>query len=171
MIHQIKTESNERIIMAISTHWIKYVLPTIIFFIVFSASTTFFILSGIIANDSPMMALVTLYTGMVLMYLVVHWYFHKLLSEAMEDIVVTSKRVIWIKEALFQIDEVRQIPLNNIQGVESQKRGILQTILRYGCLWFDTGGTITTDQNAIMTEVPHPNDVARQINTIIREET
>ncbi|PIR53708.1 hypothetical protein COU75_04690 [Candidatus Peregrinibacteria bacterium CG10_big_fil_rev_8_21_14_0_10_42_8] len=169
MPHQIKPESDEKIIMAISTHWIKYVLPTIIFIIIFSASTTFFIISGIAAKDSPVMAIVILFTGMILMYLVVHWFFHRLLSEAMEDIIVTTKRVIWIKESLFQIDDVRQIPLTNIQGVESQKRGLLQTVLRYGSLWFDTGGTITTDQNAIMTEVPHPNDVAREINTIIRQ--
>lgn len=129
----------------------------------------FFIVSGVVADNSPLIAIVILFIGMILMYLVVHWFFHRLLSEAMEDIIVTTKRVIWIKEALFQIDDVRQIPLTNIQGVETLKHGPLQTILRYGSLWFDTGGTTTSDQNAIMTQVPHPNNVAREINTIIRQ--
>ncbi len=163
-----RPENNEKLILSISTHWIKYILPTLIFAIVFSASTSFFVLSAIVAEESTMIALFILFTGMILMYLVLHWYFHRLLSEAMEDIIVTTKRVIWIREALFQVDEVRQIPLDNIQGVESQKHGILQTVLHYGSLWFDTGGTNTADQNAIMQQVPHPNDVAKKINAILR---
>lgn len=168
MNQQFTPEASEELIMAISTHWIKYVMPTVIFIIIMSSSITFFILASVIARQSAFIAILVLFTGMILMYLVLHWYFHKLLSEAMEDIIITTKRVIWIREALFQIDEMRQIPLKNIQGVETQKHGIVQTILHYGSLWFDTGGTITTDENAIMTLVPHPNNVAKEINAIIR---
>jgi|GEM_PF-2490406 hypothetical protein len=35
-------------------------------------------------------------------------------------------------------------------------------------LWFDTGGTITTDANAIIDQVPHPNRVAGEINQLLR---
>ena len=161
-------KSREKIVLSISTHWIKYVLPTTIFLIILTASTSFFIISNIATESSDIIAIITLFLGMILMYLVMHWYFHKILSEAMEDIIITTKRIIWIKESLFQIDDVRQIPLANIQGVEAKKHGISQTILRYGSIWFDTGGTITNDQNAMMDQVPHPNDVARKINTIIR---
>ena len=168
MSRHFKPEASEELIMAISTHWIKYVLPTVIFVIIMSASITFFILAGVIVNQSAFVAMLIVFSGMILMYLVLHWYFHRLLSEAMEDIIITTKRVIWIRESLFQVDEMRQIPLKNIQGVETQKHGILQTVLHYGSLWFDTGGTITTDQNAIMNQVPHPNRVAREINAIIR---
>lgn len=145
-------------------------MPTVIFIIMIIASTTFFAISKMSADEYPVIATSILFIGLIFTYLILHWYFHKLLSEAMEDIVVTTKRVIWIKESLFQVDEVRQIPLDKIQGVEAQKHGITQTVLHYGSLWFDTGGTTTADQNAIMDQVPHPNDVAREINTLIRQQ-
>jgi len=126
------------------------------------------IAAGMAASSSALLSKILLFLGLILTYLSLHWYFHKLLSEAMEDIVITTKRIIWIKEALFTVDEMRQIPLGNIQGVEARKHGILQTVLGYGTLWLDTGGTTTADANAQIDQVPHPNRVAGEINKLLR---
>lgn len=155
-------------VRAFSTHWIKYIAPTCAFLIVINASASILVAAGMSASSSPLLSNTLLFLGMILTYLSLHWFFHKLLSEAMEDIVITTKRIIWIKEALFTVDEMRQIPLSNIQGVEARKRGILQTVLGYGTLWLDTGGTITADANAMIDQVPHPNRVAGEINKLLR---
>ena len=159
---------DEEIVRAFSTHWIKYVAPTCAFSIVIAASSAMLIAAGLTSSSAPLFSQVLLFLGMILTYLSLHWFFHKLLSEAMEDIVITSKRIIWIKEALFTVDEMRQIPLDKIQGVEARKHGLLQTVLGYGNLWLDTGGTDTSDINAIIDQVPHPNRVAGEINKLLR---
>lgn len=163
-----RSPAEEDIVRAFSTHWIKYVTPSCIFVIVISASSAMLVAAGMSASSSPILTHVLLFLGLILTYLSLHWYFHKLLSEAMEDIVITTRRIIWIKEALFAVDEMRQIPLSNIQGVEARKHGIFQTVLGYGNLWLDTGGTVTTDENAIIDQVPHPNRVAGEINKLLR---
>lgn len=160
--------SEENMVRAFSTHWVKYVAPTLVFSIVICASISMLVAAGLSANSSTVLSHILLFLGLILTYLALHWYFHKLLSEAMEDIVITTKRIIWIREALFSVDEMRQIPLGNIQGVEARKIGIFQTVLGYGTLWLDTGGTVTSDANAIIDQVPHPNRVAGEINRLLR---
>ena len=159
---------DETIVRTFSTHWIKYVRPTAIFLIVVSASTTMLFGAGATTQSAPLLSYTLLFLGLILTYLALHWYFHKLLSEAMEDIIITTKRIIWIKESLFRYDDMHQIPLERIQGVEATKHGIFQTVLRYGNLWFDTGGTTTGDESAMMDQVPHPNRIARDINQLLK---
>ena len=91
-----------------------------------------------------------------------------MLGEAMEDVILTNKRVIWIHESLFQQDTMRQVPLEKIQGVEVRKAGMLQTILGFGSLWFDTGGTTTHDVGASLHLVPRPHRIARIINQLLK---
>ncbi len=163
-----QSPNEEGIVYAFSTHWIKYIGPTCIFLIVISASASMLVGAGITSDNSPILSYFLLFLGLILTYLSLHWFFHKLLSEAMEDITITTRRIIWIKEALFSIDEMRQIPLDGIQGVEARKLGIFQTVLGYGSLWLDTGGTDTSDANTIIDQVPHPNRIAGEINRLLR---
>lgn len=166
-IEGFRSLADEKIVRAFSTHWIKYVAPTSVFFIVLTASII--MLTGAAFSSAvSWLTGILLFAGIIFLYLSVHWFFHRLLSEAMEDIVITTKRIIWIRESLFAIEDVRQVPLDNIQGVEAKKIGFWQTVLRYGTLWFDTGGTVTVDKNAIITQVPHPNGVAKQINQLLQ---
>lgn len=160
--------ADERIVRTLSTHWIKYVAPTFAFLIVLSASVALLAGADALHTNADGMSFILLFSGLILTYLSVHWYFHTLLSEAMEDVIITTKRIIWIKESLFAVDDMRQIPLDRIQGVEARKHGLAQTILGYGTLWFDTGGTGTAEKNAMMNLVPHPNRIAGEINQLLR---
>lgn len=158
----------ERIVRAFSTHWVKYVTPVMVLIMLTIGITSIFFLTFALRQSVPLVSQGLFLAGVLLVTLVHHWFFHKILSEAMEDIIITTRRIIWIKEALYQTDDMRQIPLDKIQGVETKKHGLSQTILQYGTLWFDTGGTVTSDENAIMDLVPHPNSVARDINQLLK---
>ncbi|MAE68673.1 MAG: PH domain-containing protein [Candidatus Peribacteraceae bacterium] len=167
-IEGFHSQADEKLVMALSTHWMKYVLPTVIFTIVMGASVVLLIFTRFLSTEIQFISGLSLFASTILIYLLHHWYFHRLLSEAMEDIIITTKRVIWIEESLYVCDNMRQIPLDKIQGVEAEKHGIFQTVLGYGTLWFDTGGTVTTDTNAIMKLVPHPHRIAKEINQLLR---
>lgn len=168
MTDQPESNDNEQLIRAFSTHWVKYVQPITIFVIVMLSSTAVMFAAYLMRESVWPIAMGFFMASTVFIMLAHHWFFHTLLSEAMEDVIITSERIIWIKEALYQMDDMRQIPLENIQGVEAAKRGLSQTILHYGTVWFDTGGTGTSDENAKLTRVPHPNRVAREINELIQ---
>lgn len=160
-------DGNERIVRVFSTHWVKYIQPVSIFAVVMISSITVVSSAYFMKETLPTFAVGFCIAGIMFISLAHHWFFHRLLSEAMEDVIITTKRIIWLKESLYQTDDMRQIPLENIQGVEAKKSGFSQTVLRYGTVWFDTGGTITTDENATLTRVPHPNQVARDINQLL----
>lgn len=164
------SSNSEQIVKILSTHWVKYARPLSMYIILTGACFLLFMLAGELAEGTPIALHGVLFTAMIMLYLVNHWFFHKLLSEAMEDIIITNQRVIWLKESLFIQDDMRQIPLNRIRGVEAHKRGIRQTVLHYGTIWFDTGGTGSQDINATIEFVPHPNDIARLINHNITPE-
>lgn len=167
MNSEIPNDGKEHIVRAFSTHWVKYIQPISIFVIVMLSSVTVLSAAYFMKDNLWPFAIGFFLAGSVFITLAHHWFFHTLLSEAMEDVIITTKRIIWIKESLYQMDDIRQIPLENIHGVEAIKHGFSQTVLRYGNVWFDTGGTTTSDENAKLTRVPHPNQVARDINILL----
>ena len=169
MNNHIESNGDERLVRAFSTHWVKYIQPIIIFTLVMLSSSAVMFAAYLMRESLWPVAIGFFMASAVFIILAHHWFFHTLLSEAMEDVIITTERIIWIKESLYQTDDMRQIPLENIQGVEAAKHGLSQTILHYGTVWFDTGGTVTSDENAKLTRVPHPNQVAREINELIQD--
>jgi hypothetical protein len=90
------------------------------------------------------------------------------LSESMEDVIITNRRFIYLESNLWSMDEMQEISLGEIKGVEAQRRGLLQNIFRYGRMSFDTGGT---DMNArTFNLIPHPDRKARLITNLLREQ-
>lgn len=158
---------DEHIVRTFSTHWVKYSLPIIIVAIVGSAGAFILFSAAMTSESNPWVSILFLFAGLIVLYLAHHWFFHRILGEAMEDIIITNHRIIWIVESLYRIDEQRQIPLDKIQGVEAVKMGVFQNVLGYGSIWFDTGGTTTHDANAMINQVPHPNRIARDINQLL----
>lgn len=157
----------EMFVTALSTHWIKYAFPIFVLLVTMPIGIGLFAVALYVFEDIPLMKEALFSVALFFVLLSHHWFFHRILSEAMEDVIITNKRVIWIQEMLFCCDDMRQVPLNKIQGVEVRKHGLLQTILGYGSVWFDTGGTITHDENATMHLVPHPHRIAKTINQLL----
>lgn len=85
----------------------------------------------------------------------------------MEDVIITNHRFIYLESNLWSMDEMQEISLREIKGVEAKKHGLLQNIFRYGRISFDTGGT---DMNArTFNLIPHPDRKARLITSLLQE--
>ncbi|MBM3231602.1 hypothetical protein FJZ28_04750 [Candidatus Peregrinibacteria bacterium] len=171
MTEFVPNTNGEYAVTAFSTHWIKYVPPTVIFFLLLPVALTLFITAGLNAQSYGNGADMLFLGALLLLLLVHHWYFHRILSEAMVDVIITNKRVIFCQDSLLRFDDMHEFNLQNLIAVQAQKHGILQNVLRYGSLWLDTGGSVSTDLGGVIPQVPHPHYVAQQITTERRMHT
>ncbi|PIR48479.1 hypothetical protein COU80_04475 [Candidatus Peregrinibacteria bacterium CG10_big_fil_rev_8_21_14_0_10_55_24] len=161
------TSPNERLIDSFGTHWMKYVTPTFVYVLLMLIIVLLFVFSQFLTGYSHASGAVAYFFTFALLVGIHHWYFHRILSEYMMDIVVTTKRFMFLRCNLFLSDDTHEISLDRILAVEAKKRGIIQNILGYGTLWFDTGGT-STDKGPIIPLVPHPHRRVREIMSLLR---
>ena len=159
----INPSHNEETILVFSTHWIKYLLPAFIYSLLMLVSFFLFFIAGATAYEQQGLAIFSFCFGSLLMVIVHHWFFHKLLSEAMIDIIVTTKRVIYLKNNLLFDDDMREFSMDRLIAVEAQKHGLWQNLFRYGNVRFDTGGSTSTDRSNIIHLVPHPHRITKEI--------
>lgn len=168
-MNDMQSESaGEYSVLAISTHWVKYVMPTVIYLLLFPVGMAFFIVAAMNAREYDGVANLLFISAFFLLCVVHHWYFHRIMSEAMVDLVVTNKRVIYCLDSLLRFDDMHEFSLRNLIAVQAQKHGIIQNLLRYGSLWIDTGGSASTDRGATIPLIPHPHYVAQQITALHR---
>ena len=151
-------EPDERIIRTVDTHWMKYALPTIVFVLLLGISALLFYLAALSAHHTMWISHGTFLAGIMLATMNHHWFFHHLLSDHFTDIIVTSKRIIYLRESLYFQNDMQEIPLRRIKSVTGEKHGILQTILNYGTLRFDIDIGIT------IPFAPHPHHLVKDIN-------
>lgn len=109
----------------------------------------------------------TFLLALVLLTLVHHWFFHRVLSDGMDDVIITNKRIIFLDSSLWLRDDMHEIALGQIRAVEARKRNILQNTLRYGSLWFDTGGS-SMGGGKVIPLVPHPHRKAKEILELLK---
>lgn len=147
---------DERLLCIVSEHWIKYVFPVFIYMILMIASIGLFFLSQMTATHVDVVPQFAFFASFAVFLIAHHWFFFTLMGETENHIIVTSKRVIHIRERLYFTDEVFQVSFDKMKTVEAKKDGLLQNILQYGSLWFETN-------KAVIKRVPHPNSVARAI--------
>jgi hypothetical protein len=160
----------ERLIYTDSTHWIKYVLRTLKYLLFSIMGVILLAISTMLVRISlPVFATPSL-IGVFMLLFFHHKYFHYLLSEAMNDIIVTDERVIYFNDCLFLCDDEHEIPLEKVAAVEVQQHGFLQNVLNYGVLWFDTGGG-TIDLKRSIPNVPHPDHIADIITPLLKEKS
>ena len=152
--------------MAFGTHWIKYCLPTIIYLILTIAAVSIIALLAINLNTGNTAAAAGFVWTVVGFTVVQHWYFEKLLSDSMDEIIITNKRIIYINDHLFFSDDMIEFTIQKIVGIRAKKNGILQNVLRYGSLHLDTGGTDMAHESAQIALIPHPNAVVREITRL-----
>jgi len=163
------TQSAERLIGSFGTHWVKYIAPTFVYALLMLIILTLFLLASLIAGYSGTFGNVSYFFVFALLVGIHHWYFHKILSEYMMDIVITTKRFIFLRCNLFLSDDAHEISLDRILAVEAKKRGLIQNILSYGTLWFDTGGT--SDKGPTIPLVPHPHHTVKEVMSLLRATT
>lgn len=157
----------ERLIDAFSTHWIKYAMPVFVLVVLLMTSTLLFYFSGLSAHHIMWLSHTTFLFAIVLLLMAHHWFFHRVLSDGMDDVIITDKRVIFLDSSLWFRDDMQEIALERIRAVEARKHGILQNIFHYGSLWFDTGGS-AVGGGKVIPLVPHPHGKAREILALLK---
>lgn len=148
--------NGERLLRVVPEHWIQFVIPSIAYTLLLGISVLLFLLASISAHHDMWLSHVAFFSALVLFLADHHWFFFFLLGQGNSTILVTNRRVIHLREQLFVTDSMREVSFDKMKSVEAMKRGLLQNILRYGSIRFE--GT-----NFVISHVPHPNSVARDI--------
>lgn len=156
----------EQLIEYFSTHWIKYVAPTLIVIGISGGAGLLLWLAESASRASPAIAFTAFLISLCIGSIALHWYFHRLLSEAMIDVIITSKRLLFLQSNLWLNDDMHEVALERIRAVEAHKHGIVQNLLRYGELWFDTGGS-DIESGRLIQLVPHPHTKAKRIMQLL----
>jgi len=159
--------TQERLIDAFSTHWIKYAMPVFVLFILLITSALLFYFAGLSAYHFMWLSHPMFLIALFLLVTVFHWIFHRVLSDGMDDVIITDKRIIFLDSSLWLRDDMHEIALERIRAVEARKRGILQNIFHYGSLWFDTGGS-SMSGGKVIPLVPHPHRKAKEILELLK---
>lgn len=159
--------SKEKLIFCVSTHWVKYV-PNLLKnnFLGIIGLLLFF--TANIAVLKPV-STITFISGSIIILYAHHHMFHKLMSESMFDIFVTSERVIYFNDKLFLSNNEHEIPLHRIAGIEANQEGLIQNILNYGTIWIDTGGS-TVDLKRSIPMAPNPEEICAMIADLVHNE-
>ena len=145
----------EKVIRISGLHWIHHVIPVVVYVLLFGVSLLLFVLAGMAAHHNMWLSHGTFLAALLLMLCDHHWFFAFLMSAATEHIVVTDQRVIVMNTRLFLEDQMFEISFEKMKTVEGRKDGILQNVLRYGSLWFESGSHIDY--------VPHPGLFVKDI--------
>lgn len=147
--------NGEKIIRVVHQHWIKYIFLFFVYSVLLLVSGALFFVAGLTAYHSAWIPYASFFAGLSLFLFAHHWFFVTLLCELSVHIIITNQRVIWIRDKLFLEEKMTEYAFTIMETVEAQKHGLLQTVLRYGTLKFETGPDITL--------VPHPIHVAKDI--------
>lgn len=145
----------ERLIIVIHEHWVRYIRLAFVYVLLLMVSFLFFYLSGLAAYHYEILSESLFVLALLLFFLDHHWFFMAALSQAENHVMVTTDRVIWIRHRLFFQEEMMEYAFDKMKTVEAHKTNILQYILQYGTLKFESGPPVLY--------VPHPNNVVRKI--------
>lgn len=162
--------NNERLVSAITTHWVKYVPQAILCHFLAAVGIFLLVSSYYFLSFSALFATGMAVIGGIMFLLAHHKWFHKVLSEEFIDIILTSERIIYFDDFLFLSDNEHEIPLHRVAGVEVKQEGLLQNLLHYGTLWIDTGGGII-DLKRSIANVPHPEELSEKIAKLAHQES
>ena len=148
--------SGEHVVKVTNEHWMKYVLPAVIALFLFAIAFLLFVLAGISAHHYMWLSHAT-YLGALLLFLItLHWFFMMLLSESLDKIIITNRRLLRVQYRLIFHEDILEVSFEKMKTVDARKQGLIQKLLHYGTLYFET-------KLAAVPLVPHPNRIAKII--------
>jgi hypothetical protein len=150
------TKHGEQLVMLTNEHWIKLVTPVTVAALLLTVSMLLFVLAGITAHHYMWLSHLSLVVAMIVFLIAHHWFFMMLLSEELDRIIITNKRLIRLKYRLIIQEDILEVSFEKMKTVDAVKKGILQNFLHYGTLVFES-------KLASVQFVPHPNRVAKVI--------
>lgn len=149
-------EHGERLIDITYEHWVRFVGPIVLGAALLGISALLYALASITVHHSMWLSHVSLIAGMLLFTFTLHWFFMVLLGDALDCILITNKRLLRLQFRPLFHEDILEISFEKMKTVEVRKIGLLQNVLRYGTLYFET-------KLASVPYVSHPNAVARTI--------
>lgn len=162
-------QENEVIILLLRRHSFVIIIKLILWiFIALLPIPFYFILGGFLSNIIPAVLIAPLmYLVISLFYLFVWMFiFFAFIDYYLDVWLVTSERIINIEQkGLFNRTASEQ-KLFRIQDITSETKGIFGTFLNYGDVFIQTAGE---QQRFIFKQVPHPEQVAKKINSLVEE--
>jgi hypothetical protein len=159
--------SQEQLVVCTVTHWMKYI-PNALKNHLLALLGIALLFTAHIAVLSPV-ASITYISGFILLLYAHHHFFHKLMSESMYDIFVTTERILYFDDVLFWANNEHEIPLHRIAGIEVLQKGLVQNLLDFGTLWIDTGGG-SMDFKRSIPFVPYPEEMSAHIAKLVHTE-
>jgi hypothetical protein len=149
-------EHGEHVIKVTDEHWVKYVAPVLIAIFLFAISFLLFLLAGITAHHYMWLSHTAYVAALLLFLITLHWFFMVLLSESLSKIIITNRRLLRLDYRLIFHEDILEISFEKMKTVDVRKHGLLQNLLHYGTLYFET-------KLASVPFIPHPNRIAKII--------
>lgn len=160
MTHNAQPEAGERLVKVVYEHWIRFIGPLLLAVVLIGISLLLYVLAGVSAHHYAWLTNVALIAGMSLFCFTTHWFFLVLLGDSLDCMLITNKRLLRMQYRPFSREDVLEISFQKMKTVDAEKKGILQNLLRYGTLHFETN-------LASIPYVAHPNRVAKTIQEVM----
>lgn len=157
----VNVEYGERVVKVTDEHWVKYVVPVLISSFLFAIAFFLFFLAGFTAHHYAWLSRFAYIAGLILLLLTHHWLFMVLLSESLDKIIITNRRLLRVQYRLIFHEDILEISFDKMKTVDARKHGLIQNLLHYGTLYFET-------KLASVPLIPHPNRIAKIIQEAIR---
>src|SRR3989338_6360417 len=90
----------EHLIHSCDEHWVKYVVQVVLYCLLLHIALLLFVLAGLSAHHYMWLSHGTFLAGLVLLLIIHHWFFMVLLSEALDRIIITNRRLVRIQYRL-----------------------------------------------------------------------
>ncbi len=146
----------ETLVALTSEHWIRFVGPVLLAVVLTGTAVLLYLLAGVTAHHNDLLSDLALLGGTVLLLLAHHWVFMTLLGDSLDCIIVTDRRLLRIQYTPILHEDILEISFEKMKTVDARKQGLVQNVLNYGTLYFET-------KLATIPMVPHPNRLARVI--------
>ncbi len=153
---------SEQVLKVTDEHWVKYVVPVMIALFLFTVAILLFLLAGVSAYDYMWLSHAAYIAALLLFLVTFHWIFMVLLSESLDRIIITNRRLIRVQYRLIFHEDILEVSFEKMKTVDASKQGLLQNLLHYGTLSFEV-------TKARVPLVPHPNRIARIIQDAMQK--
>lgn len=156
-------EPGEEVIASLQDHWIVYFKP---FFVFVSGWILFFILFFLaqsLINTSLLTSYLVLFASFFILLLSHHIVFFLLIEYFVSTLIITNKRLIYVKFLPFLEDDFCYVEISEIHELEKKKHGLLKNFLNYGYVELSVPGRL---EPIIFDYVRYPSRVINLIEAI-----
>ncbi|PJA47469.1 hypothetical protein CO172_01260 [Candidatus Uhrbacteria bacterium CG_4_9_14_3_um_filter_36_7] len=169
--HLPHTQNGEKTIFFLHRHWhvVLQIFLAILLLYLIPAIILFFFWSSTIAPLTSHPFLGPLLFLVASAYICGVWLlaFVEFVDYYLDVWIVTNKRILNIEQLGLFHRTASELPLNVVQDVTSEVKGILPTLFDFGTVYIQTAGET---RRFVFKEVPHPEKVKEQIIATLEQE-